>query len=86
MNRCLEKLVIAGIALVLVLALVIMQGNSVLARSNAYNQRYWNARNSYMNGGYFDDYWQHLTFLITVNITIGPRLNLKTYLVSTSLQ
>jgi hypothetical protein len=34
----------------------VFQDSVVLARSNAYNQEYWNARNTYMNGGYFGDY------------------------------
>jgi hypothetical protein len=34
----------------------LFHGNAALARSNAHNQGYWNTRNVYMNGGYFDDF------------------------------
>ena len=34
----------------------LLQGDSVLAHSNAYNQGYWDARNAYMNGDNFDDH------------------------------
>lgn len=34
----------------------LFQVNAASARSNAHNQGYWNTRNVYMNGGYFDDF------------------------------
>lgn len=34
----------------------LFQGNATSARSDAYNQGYWNARNVSLNGGYFDDF------------------------------
>jgi len=60
-NNQLEKLVISSIALVLTLALVTLHGTAAFARSDAYNQGYWDARNTYMNGGNFDDFcsFQH---------------------------
>jgi hypothetical protein len=52
-----KKLMVISLALIMALALAtLLHGNSVLARTNAYNQGYWNARNTYMNGGYFDDH------------------------------
>ena len=34
----------------------LLQGNAASARSDAYNQGYWDARNAYRNGGNFDDF------------------------------
>jgi hypothetical protein len=48
-----------AICVIIIMTLVVaalLHGNTALARSNAYNQGYWNARNTYMNGGYFDDF------------------------------
>ena len=39
----------------LVLA-TLWQGNAASARSDAYNQGYWDAKNAYRNGGNFDDF------------------------------
>ena len=52
-----KKLIVTSLALIIVLALApLLHGNSVLARSNAYNQGYWDARDAYMNGDNFDDH------------------------------
>ena len=52
-----KKLVVTGLTLVVALAIAtLFEGNAALARSNAYNQGYWDARNSYMNGDNFDDH------------------------------
>ncbi len=52
-----KKLVVISLVLVMTLILsTLSQGKDVLARSNANNQGYWDARNTYMNGGYFDDF------------------------------
>ena len=49
-----KKLVVTSIVLIIVFAFATLHGNSVLARSNAYNQGYWDARNTYMNGDNFN--------------------------------
>ena len=52
-----KKLLVTSLTLVVALALAtLFHGNAALARSNAHNQGYWNTRNVYMNGGYFDDF------------------------------
>jgi len=44
-----KKLKVASLAQIIGLRLVTLQGNSVLARSNAYNQGYWITMNTYEN-------------------------------------
>ena len=57
MNTKLKKLVVTSLTLVVALALAtLFQSNAALARSNAYNQGYWDARDAYMNGDNFDDH------------------------------
>jgi hypothetical protein len=41
-----KKLKVASLAQIIGLGLVTLQGNSVLARSNAYNQGYWITMNT----------------------------------------
>jgi hypothetical protein len=56
-QKKLKKLLATSLALALTLVLAtIFQGTAAFARSNAYDQGYWTARNTYMNGANFNDY------------------------------
>ena len=64
-----KKLVVTSLTLVVALALAtLFQGNAALARSNAYNHGYWDARNAYMNGDNFDD---HCSFDYKLGYRVG---------------